>query len=644
MKKYRFIVENTDNLQAHVLDAEKVSNMKLKFKKESEEEYVRIFPSGEITITNKEDYNWLMEYEGNAIQRCSKFLFHLELFCSGTYVRYQTFKFSLNNSKPCLDTCEISISLQIDDIYQCLKDGDQQRNILKTGDLPEKTVDSYPDFSNLEFYIMPTTDASCNNTSSKPPIEGNSYGLFGCSNGTLGSAGSGCQLIYAKVWARRVIKRTCVAGVPLSLPAGAILISNDCGLNGTYTFAQPYVGSSAFYNFGNTTASGEPFYFSSHADLGHICESDPITTAPYSFLNSQNITTLCSDPGYPDINADLRYCFYIDRVKLETLTPKISYTRCRDYADTLLWLANQSCPSINCISSEFLNKNVLNAGATNYVTGEKNKLDQLVVLEKSDAVLPNSTEKATILNLTFKQLYETLKKTTNSRFTIDKDGCIIIEHISKLKEDKNIVLDLSNDKFIEGLCCYEYDTSQIPKIENWKMQEASGLDFIGEPIEYKLSNGEVNPCATAEQKSVDISELTTDLEFVQETLEEKQSLDGFMLLSNEDDGLGGRKVTSEEGKLTATTVLNGHMSISNLQDAYHCHNRPILIGVMNTIYREFCSETKKKKGQEIEIPFCCTDLLNFNPNGLVKTKFGNGDIEEGEYDLLNETLSLNLIY
>ena len=646
MEKYRFIVENTEDSAIHTLDTESVSGLKIKFKREKGEEYVRIFPSGEVTLINKTDYLWLMNYEEDPIKRCSKFLFHVELYCEGTYKRYQTFKFSLNNAKPCLDTCEISIGLQINDIYECLKDGDKERNVLQTADLVEKTVDSYPDFNNLEFYITATTSSSCNNTSSQPPTDPSSYGLFGCSNGPLGTAGSGCEQIYGKVWARKVVTRNCVAGVPLTLPPGGILLSNNCGSNGTYTYAQPYTGSTGTYNFSNTSTSGDPIVFATYTDLSQICIDDPVTTAPYILINGDNITTLCqnSDPNYPDYNESIRYCFYLDKAKLEVLTGKVTYTRGRDYLDTLLWLANQSCSEINCVESLFLNKNVSDAGATNYVTSLPNGLEELILLEKSDAVTPTSSEKATILNLTFAELYDTLKKTTNSRFKINSSGCLVIEHISKWKTENNIVLDLSQTEDLEGLCCYEYDTTEIPIRETWKMQEESGLDFVGEPIEYKLSDGSINPCATAEAKVIDIGDLTTDLEYIQETPEEDQSLDGFVILSNEDDGSSGRKVTSEEGKLTGSTILNGHMSTANLQHNYHCHNRPLLIGVMNAIFKSFCSETKKKKGQEIEIPFCCDKLINFDPNGLVKTKFGNGDIEDGEYDLITQTLSLNLIY
>lgn len=644
MERYRFIIENPEYNDFHTLDTEKVSAFKLKFKKEKDEEYVRIFPGGQVTLTNKEDFNWLMGYENNSAKRCSKFLFHLELYCSGTYKRYQTFKFSLNNSKPCLDTCEISIDLQINDIYECLKEGDKERNVLQTPDLVEKTVDSYPDFNNLEFYLTVTTNSSCNTTTAKPPTDPTSWGLFGCSNTTLGTAGSGCQQIYGKVWARKVVKRSCVAGSPLTLPPGGVLISNSCSLDGTYTYAQPYTGSVGSYVFGNNSASGQAIVFSSHADLSHTCISDPLVTAPYIFTNSDDITTLCQNPPYADTSESLKYCFYLDKVKLEVLTSKTTYDRGRDYLDTLLWLANQSCPSINCIESLFMNKNVNDAGANNYVTGLPNQLGELLLFEKSDMVTPNSSEKATILNLTFKSLYETLKRTINARFVINKDGCLVIEHISKLKSDQNIVLDLTQSDALDGFCCYEYETGKIPSRETWKYQEASGLDFVGEPIEYNLSDGTLNPCATSEESNIDLSYLTTDLDFIQETSEDDQTLDGFVMISNEDDGNSGRKVTSEEGKLTGSNILNGHLSNANLQHNYHCHNRALIIGVMNAIFRSFCSETKKKKGQDFEINMCCEDLINFDPNGLVKTKFGNGDIEEGTYDLTNQILTLNLIY
>lgn len=642
---YRFIIEKQDDGDSRILNTSYVGLIDLNFERESGEEFVRVFPSGDVEICDKDDFNWIMEYENDPLIRCAKFLFHIELRCENEFKRYKSFQFNLNRSKPCLDTCTIKINLKIDDFWQCLKDGDRDRNVLQTGDLVEKTIDAYPDFNNLEFYITVSTNGTCNNTSSPPPVDTSSWGLFGCSSATIGSAGSGCPPLFAKVWARKVIKATCVAGSPATLPVGAILISDDCALDGTYTFAQPFTGSVGTYVFGNTSGSGQPFIYSAHVDLGHVCEDDPIITDPYLFVNDTVITTACQQPNpYPPINESIKHCFYVDLVALETQTPKTTYDRGRCLLDVLLWLAKEGCSGITDVKSLFMNKNVNDLGAVNYVTGANNKIDDLILLEKSDTVTPNSSEKATILNLNFFDFYEYLKGLINVRIDIDDNGVLCLEHISRIKSDKNVGLDLTLINALEGYCCYEYEIGSIPSREDWKFQDGSGLDFIGEPILYNLEDNSINPCVTSDDLSINLTDLTTDLEHIQQSDPDDQSLDGFVILAGEDDGNGGRKVISEEGELTKTNILNGHMAISNLQDNYFCHERKLPIGFLNKNFITFCSETKKKKGMEFSIKMCCEDLFNFDPDELIKTKFGNGELISGTYSLVDKELKLNLIY
>ena len=66
----------------------------------------------------------------------------------------------------------------------------------------------------------------------------------------------------------------------------------------------------------------------------------------------------------------------------------------------------------------------------NYVTGETNQVDHLVILQKSDAIDPTASNPATIGEITLKEMLQFMVETFRVYWIIDDDGNLRLEHIS----------------------------------------------------------------------------------------------------------------------------------------------------------------------------------------------------------------------
>lgn len=102
-------------------------------------------------------------------------------------------------------------------------------------------------------------------------------------------------------------------------------------------------------------------------------------------------------------------------------------------------------------------------------------------------------------------------------------------------------------------------------------------------------------------------------------------------------------IFSEVNRWSFKVNLNGHLSFPNLLYNYHQYHRPQKKGFINgreTVFKSI----KRTRKQTIVIPFACCDILQFRPQGLVKTQLGWGEIESATYDDPNQILTLNLLH
>jgi hypothetical protein len=317
----------------------------------------------------------------------------------------------------------------------------------------------------------------------------------------------------------------------------------------------------------------------------------------------------------------------------------INYSTSRLLKNVVEELVKFICPKLDGIRSDFFQWNPLNPSLTNYVYGGVNQYNFLCISQKSDVKNPNSTEKATVGNLTWEQFVSWLRNIEVYYIVINNE--VHFEHISRLKG--SVGLDLTQGKYVEyaeHINQFSYSKFEMAKLEKYAWAESLNIDFVGFPIEYKESNGEYSLCVNSDTKNHEFKELTTDLKFIQ-TNPSDISNKGFVIFATTFDGTD-YNVIDGQGILSGSNILNSPMSITVLQDRFLRHNRILPFGNMNRVYELFESSQFFKKQKKFKIPLCCG--TQFDPLDLVKTVLGDGEVETAEQDYLNDTLELKLKY
>ena len=145
----------------------------------------------------------------------------------------------------------------------------------------------------------------------------------------------------------------------------------------------------------------------------------------------------------------------------------------------------------------------------NYVTGETNQVDHLVILQKSDAIDPTASNPATIGEITLKEMLQFMVETFRVYWIIDDDGNLRLEHISAWRSQSGLNLTTySEDRLIEPLA-YASTSDESPRVERLKWAEAQSRDFVGKDIVYS------GPCVASDnEKSWNAAPFTSDIAYI----------------------------------------------------------------------------------------------------------------------------------
>jgi len=191
----------------------------------------------------------------------------------------------------------------------------------------------------------------------------------------------------------------------------------------------------------------------------------------------------------------------------------------------------------------------------NPVTGLTSQTDKLLLVQKSDAKDPTSTEQATIGNLTFAELERYCMKIFNVYWTIE-NGVLKFEHESYFDNVQG--LDLTQSQYLDkAKNKYAYRQLTRPEREVYKWAEQENTDFVGVPIIYDSRCAERGVIS-----ETIIDKITTDVWYVQGTPSDISS-EGFVLLATD-----GTDVIVDSGVLTQLDYANAPLSWANLQDAF----------------------------------------------------------------------------
>lgn len=300
---------------------------------------------------------------------------------------------------------------------------------------------------------------------------------------------------------------------------------------------------------------------------------------------------------------------------------------------------------------------------SSYVTNKASVLYDLVMHQKSDVKRPTADIKSSIGEMNFKWLLESLCTMLNLRYEI-RGNEFIIEHVS-WPGWTNSVTDLRDPKFEElmrGRNKYSYDYDQIPKREEFIMQDQYSRDFVGLPIKYNTECGGLGDIDkvthTVENISTDVKAITEGLTewFARETGEDKYeeikdsyvSDEGWVLIATKSEG-GIYKTLVTTGILEVPDLLspeilpNNVLAWAQIQNDYFRHDRYLKFGEMNGEQEEFKTVKKYKKQDQLAVNWCC--FLDFDPRNSVRTYLGSGgEVVSASYELYRRTITLEIVY
>lgn len=260
----------------------------------------------------------------------------------------------------------------------------------------------------------------------------------------------------------------------------------------------------------------------------------------------------------------------------------------------------------------------------------------LVLHDITDVSQWNATNNATIGEISFKDLYETLKNKYNVFLRITGTS-IRIEHESYWTLTQG--LDLTQPEYarrVRGRNEYDYGDTDLPKEEKF-----TGLDspvsgyFEGVPITYSKCITEDSPI-----EPYDTPLVITDIGFIGEKMENEDtksqiSREGFTLMA-----------AGESGGFLYLVQTNGYsnerLSMTVLHDKMWRHGRPQIEGNMNGADETFTTKKRTKRQQNISIKLNRLELMTYDPDELMKTVYGWGEVEEVTMSLASGELQIIL--
>jgi hypothetical protein len=325
---------------------------------------------------------------------------------------------------------------------------------------------------------------------------------------------------------------------------------------------------------------------------------------------------------------------YVDGLTTETIW------RGRGLTDTLeMFLEKSGCGLT--LKSDFLLSNI------NPVTGLNNKLTHLQLNNCSDIKDPQSSEPATILNMSFGQILDGLTNLFNCYWFIDGDD-FRIEHLSYFENGYSYltstqqIYDLTRaverttgKPELISTNKYSYNIDKIYSSEAWGNMNPVYYDFQNLQIYYDIitDNGEKKY----------ITSFVTDLGGVLNFPSEYANA-ACVIVAIEQvvvDIVSGQTkwvAIDEVGIRSGFVVTNGHLCPANLFMNYWQNGRALISGEFLGDDKLFATSVNKRT-QSLTIRDC-NDVINV-PN-IVKTGLGTGTVVGTKYDLVKKVKTLDI--
>jgi len=327
-----------------------------------------------------------------------------------------------------------------------------------------------------------------------------------------------------------------------------------------------------------------------------------------------------------DYNGDVEINFLDTDIIPDVITTHVStytYTRNRWLMDVI-----QACAD-NVFGAGVNMESLFFTDTINYVTGLANKYKLLTIAQKSDIKRYTSSNPASVGNISFNELMDSIRVIFNVYWKYDGIK-LRIEHLSYF--DKDVGMDLRSLEISTRSNKYKYNRSEMPCQEVFEWMEAFNKDFIGISIKYEIATGVPSPCTDIHTISEYSVRFTTDIQMIWND-PDSVSDDGFVMFANYLDG-GSYYVYFGTGVYTSDTKYNMDLSWGNLHNAFHRHGRVLAEGYLNDNLITFASIVRNKK-QEINAIVCSANNTDiYEPNDLIITELGETyfDGERGEVE------------
>lgn len=661
------------------------NTLAVSWEKEEENAYFRKKLKGKMLFTG-EDFHWLYIYESSQY-RCDAITLIVEKRCSDAFTEFFVARLILNNADWDLDQCTATIEAEVEDRYTCFNDNkDKEYNLINIAS-PKVVVSLVK--GTLEYQ-------SCSGNEGDPQWCG------------AGDQSDGWTVLrfyqrnpnpdfpdpdphdttFDITWVREVITSTEPLGAPW-IEIGVNQYARQPALYGYRSFGGQY-DTGYEYKVGGTIDNGMPLKIVVQALIDQGCFGMKVKSKFFNWDPDPQINKNIFNYRLSDVGAKLSPFGYIisDPNPFNKVTPLM-----RVIPETELWLNNASIIGSNNWFYD-VNKNPVSVAPSfpgglyvkladipanvhyvryeyfddtfpgaihgtdlmfymgtgeipfevyddsNYVTGEKSKVDNLILFQKSDVKRPDGSGNASISNITLEKLIKDLCNMFNLKWDIDEDGDFIIEHVSFFQ--KGVGLDLvgrRDSNLREGMRKYTYDIDNMPRKEVFQMMDDkySYGDFKGVPIIYS------NSCVgqgEKEDKDWIVENIMTDVNLALNNSGSDSQIvsdDGFVLIACDENN----NILSEASIMSGSN-LNNPLSWAHLHYDYWRYERVFNRFSMNNVQTDALSVVPTKKQVKINVSLCCGEV--FDPEELVNTELGEGQVSEALFDLHQELLTLTLLY
>lgn len=535
---------------------------------------------------------------------CGPVPVRFEIWCDGEWKAFWKGRFAAGGGSWDYTKCRFEVKPKEDDAYSCISDAMATKwNILAVGPVTANVV-SLP---SLEFIV-------CAWESGLPMCGMVDIDTYTPAQVWWPSFFPDQQLVV--MWREYAITE-CVNEEPV-VPSGSgwTLLSDDCETSGTAKYTRTPTISWIF---------GTPQHF---LDGEGYPEPPPATCGNWVKLGAYNygFTPPGEVPFYVCLN--------------DAASTQI--TRARALDSVLDFFISKMACGLQGVRSDFFGINPVGdapgyEAGINYVTGMPTQTEGILLVQKSDVIVPGASQPATKGDLSIKELLEILYTMFRVKWFVDQDGYLRIEHYKYFNSEVSIdITAMPADKVLEVMS-HEDANNGTPVIERMSFDDALGLDFIGADIVYS------GPCIAdgTQQQVAEYSAMgiITDVALLLND-PSANSRKGFVILACSFNGTNYDTII-DMGALSGEYVSNAPASTANLQRDYWTWDRYLSVANVNredTVFDGFLP-TIEQAGITVLCQGCA--VLDFDANGLVRTKLGQQHLGGVDAEIEKASLGAN---